>query len=92
MDAGMAVYVIFRANSLKSGHRTGVQSLLKGKASMFTTNGSQLGISNRTFFKKVLIDLKTMKVLAEDPAWGKAVPLSEMIKRCEELKKDDPPQ
>lgn len=80
----MAVYVIFRGRTLQSGFRTGVQSLLKGKASMFT-NQPQLGISNRSTFRKVLIDLETMKILAADPSWGKAVPLSEMIKTCKSL-------
>lgn len=88
-DANIGVYVIFRSRSLASGYRTGVQSLLKGQASMFT-NQPQLGMSSRTSFRKVLIDLDTMKVLSADPSWGRGVPLSKMIETCKNLGPDTP--
>lgn len=87
-EANMAVYVVFRDRTLQGGYRTGVQGLLKGQATMFT-NQTSLNFGRGTAFRKVLVDLETMKVLLMDPAWGRGVPLSEMVEACKEL--ENPP-
>lgn len=86
--ANMAVYTIFPNRSLAGGFRTAVQSLLKGNSTMYT-NSSKIGIG-RSFFRKVLVDLETMKVLKADPARGRAIPVADMIKACKDLDTGNP--
>lgn len=83
----MAVYVIFRAQSLDSGYRAIIRNLLRGQATMYT-NKTQFGLgSGGATFRKMLVDLETMKILAVDPAsaWAKGVSLNEMIQTCKKL-------
>lgn len=83
-EANMAVYVVFRDRTLQGGHKTGVQSLLRGQASMYV-NQTPLNFGRGTAFRKVLVDLETMKVLSMDPAWGRGIPLGDMVKSCKDL-------
>lgn len=85
--------MVFHSKTLQSGYANAIQPLLGGKATMFT-NDRKLGMATnpKLNFRKMLVDLETMKILALDPEsiWGGGQqPLAEMIKLCPQ---DDSPK
>lgn len=92
-EQDIALYVVFHAKTLQSGYSNAMQPLLDGQATMFT-NDRKLGLATnpKLAFRKVLVDLKTMEILAIDPEslWGSGtIPLNQMLELCPE---GDPPK
>lgn len=87
IKAKMALYVVWKGESLSADAATVVNGWLGGRATHFVIE-DKIGITTKADWRKVLLDLNTMKVIAADPASGKGLSEAEMIKKCKALQGD----
>lgn len=81
--ANIALYTVWAGDGMDEADVV-LDQWLKGQSTHFVIDDN-IGVAVRSDFRKVMVDLETMKVLSADPASGKAKSIDSMIDKCKDL-------
>lgn len=81
IKANIALYTVWSGESLAKDAAQVVDGWLGGRSTHFVVS-DEIGIAIRADWRKVLVDLNTMEVLAADSPSGEPMAVDAMIKKC----------
>lgn len=82
--ANIALYTVWAGDTFDEADVV-LDDWLKGQSTHFVID-DEIGVAIRSDFRKVMLDLETMKVISADPSSGKLKSIDSMIDKCKELK------
>lgn len=81
IKAKIALYTVWSGESLAKDAVQVVDGWLGGRSTHFVIS-DKIGVTVRADWRKVLVDLDTMKVLAADSPDDEPMAIDKMIKKC----------